>query len=230
MAKMLQQAFTNTLGTNEKIESLNKDREGFSKQRENTRPTHTDASGLTNAVSEKNVKLEMGSTAEWRNDKTICDKKIKLWKFLSMTGRLSKPVKKESLSHINSGRKKKVLTSLLKLIRRFHTNSSKLFCRYSPDYPEMRSCTCAQPLRSCPTLRLQARRSFTTSRSLSIEPVMPSDQLILCRPLLLPPPVFPSSRGFSESVPHVRRPQYSSFSFSISPSSEYSGLSSGMDC
>ena len=53
MAKMLQQAFTNTVGTNEKIESLNKDREGFSKQRENTRPKHSDISELTNTASER---------------------------------------------------------------------------------------------------------------------------------------------------------------------------------
>ena len=54
---------------------------------------------------------------------------------------------------------------------------------------------------------------------------MPSNQLILCRPLLLPPSVFPSIRVFSnESVLHIRWPKYWSFSFSISPSSEYSGL------
>lgn len=57
-AKMLQQAFTNTVETNEKIESLNKDREGFSKQRENARQKkHTDISELTNTASEKNLKL-----------------------------------------------------------------------------------------------------------------------------------------------------------------------------
>lgn len=57
MAKMLQQAFTNTVETNEKIESLNKDREGFSKQRENTRlKKHRDISELTNTASGKNLK------------------------------------------------------------------------------------------------------------------------------------------------------------------------------
>ena len=54
---------------------------------------------------------------------------------------------------------------------------------------------------------------------------MPSNHLILCRPLLLPPSVFPSIRVFSnESVLHIRWPKYQSFSFSISPSDEYSGL------
>ena len=60
---------------------------------------------------------------------------------------------------------------------------------------------------------------------MSIESVMPSNHLILCRPLLLPPLVFPTIRDFSnESVLHIRSPKYWSFSFSISSSSEYSGL------
>ena len=58
-----------------------------------------------------------------------------------------------------------------------------------------------------------------------IESVMPSNHLILCRPLLLLPSIFPSIRVFSnESVLRIRRPKYWSFSFSISPSNEYSGL------
>jgi len=74
----------------------------------------------------------------------------------------------------------------------------------------------------------QASLSITNSRSLlkpmSIESVMPSNHLILCHPLLLPS-VFPSIRVFSnESVLHIRWPKYWSFSFSISPSNEYSGL------
>ena len=71
--------------------------------------------------------------------------------------------------------------------------------------------------------------SITNSRSLlklmSIVSVMPSNHLILCHPLLLPPSIFPSSRVFSnESVLCFRWPEYWSFSFSISPSNEYSGL------
>ena len=60
---------------------------------------------------------------------------------------------------------------------------------------------------------------------MSIESMMPSNQLILCRPLLLLPSIFPSIRVFSnESVLHIRWPKDWSFSFSISPSNEYSGL------
>ena len=81
----------------------------------------------------------------------------------------------------------------------------------------------------------QASLSITNSQSLlkfmSFESVMPSNYLILCLPLLLLPSIFPSIRVFSnESVLHIRWPKYWSFSFSISPSSEYSGLiSSKMD-
>ena len=75
----------------------------------------------------------------------------------------------------------------------------------------------------------QASLSITNSRSLlklmSIESVMPSSHLILCRPLLLLPPIFPSIRVFSnESALPMRWPKYWSFSFSISPSSEPLGL------
>ena len=60
---------------------------------------------------------------------------------------------------------------------------------------------------------------------MSIQSVMPSNNLILCHPLLLPPSVFPSIRVFSnESVLHIRWTKYWSFSFSISPSNEHSGL------
>ena len=60
---------------------------------------------------------------------------------------------------------------------------------------------------------------------MSIESVIPSNHLILCRPFLLLPSIFPSIRVFSnESVLCIRWPKYCSFSFSISPSNEYSGL------
>ena len=78
--------------------------------------------------------------------------------------------------------------------------------------------------------------SFTNSRNLlklmSIELVMPSNHLILCCPLLLLPSIFPSIRVFpNESALHIRWPKYWSFSFSISPSNEYSGLISfTIDC
>ena len=75
----------------------------------------------------------------------------------------------------------------------------------------------------------QASLSITNFRSLlklmSIESVMPSNHLVLCRPLLLLPPIPPSIRVFSnESTLHIRWPKYWSFSFSISPSSERPGL------
>ena len=78
------------------------------------------------------------------------------------------------------------------------------------------------------TAALQASLSITNSQSLiklmSITSVMPSNHLNLCHPLLLPPSIFPSIRVFSkESVLYIRCPTYWSFSFSISPSNEYSG-------
>ena len=79
------------------------------------------------------------------------------------------------------------------------------------------------------TTACQASLSITNSQSLLnlvvIESVMPSNHLILCRPLLLLPPIPPSIRVFSnESTLRTRWPKYWSFSCSISPSSEYSGL------
>ena len=79
------------------------------------------------------------------------------------------------------------------------------------------------------TAALQASLSITNSQSLLklmfIESVMPSNHLIFCHPLLLPPSIFPSIRVFStRSILQVRWPEYWSFCFSISPSNEYSGL------
>ena len=67
--------------------------------------------------------------------------------------------------------------------------------------------------------------SNSKKKANTIESVIPSNHLILCRPLLLPPLIFPSIRVFpSESVLCIRWPKYWSFSFSISPSNEHSGL------
>ena len=79
------------------------------------------------------------------------------------------------------------------------------------------------------TTAYQASLSITNSQSLpkliSIDLVIPSNHLILCRPLLLPPSVFLSIWVFSsDSVIRIRWPKYCSFRFSISPSNEYSGL------
>ena len=72
---------------------------------------------------------------------------------------------------------------------------------------------------------LPITNSWSLLKLMSIESVMPSNPLILCRPLLLLPSVFPSIRDFpSESALHIRWPKWWSFSFSISPSNEYSGL------
>ena len=79
------------------------------------------------------------------------------------------------------------------------------------------------------TAAFQASLSITNSRSLlklmSIKSVIPSNHLILCHPRLLPPSIFPSIWIFSnESALHIRWPKYWSFSFSINPSNEHSGL------
>ena len=84
---------------------------------------------------------------------------------------------------------------------------------------------CATPW----TAARQASLSITNSRSspklMSVESVMPSSHLILCRPLLLLPSIFPRVRVFSnESTLHIRWPKYWSFSFNISPSNEHPGL------
>ena len=83
------------------------------------------------------------------------------------------------------------------------------------------------------TATCQASLSITYSgllKLMSIELVMPCNHLILCGPLLLLPSISPSFKVFSnESVPHIRWPKYWSFSFSISPSNEYSGLISFRD-
>ena len=94
---------------------------------------------------------------------------------------------------------------------------------------------CWSVAQSCPTLcdpmnhSRQASLSITNSqcplKPMSIESVMPSNHLILCRPLLLLPSIFPSIRVFSnESALHTRWPKYWSFSFNISPTNEHPGL------
>ena len=109
--------------------------------------------------------------------------------------------------------------------------SEKAFSRgaYSDKFSSVQSLSRVRLFAIPWTAAHQASLSFTNSRSLlkfmSIESVMPSNQLILCRPLLLLPSIFPSIRVFSkEPVLRIRWPKYQSFSFSISPSSEYSGL------
>ena len=75
------------------------------------------------------------------------------------------------------------------------------------------------------SITLSSTNSWSLLKLTSIELVMPSNHLILCCPLLLPPSIFPSIRVFSsESVLHIRWPKYWSFSFSIIPSKEIPGL------
>src|SRR5574340_219888 len=93
----------------------------------------------------------------------------------------------------------------------------------------VQSLSCVQLLATPRTTARQASLSITNSRSLpklmSIESVMPSSHLILCRPLLLLPPIPPSIRVFSnKSTLCMRWPEYWSFSFSIIPSKEIPGL------
>ena len=97
------------------------------------------------------------------------------------------------------------------------------------EFSSVQSLSCVQLFATPWTAARQASLSITNSWSLlklmSIESVMPSNHLTLCHLLLLPLSIFPSIRVFSnESVRHIRWPKYWSFSFSISPSSEYSGL------
>ena len=96
-------------------------------------------------------------------------------------------------------------------------------------FSSVQSLSCVQLLVTPWIVACQASLSITNSRSLlkltSIESVMPSSHLILCRPLLLLPPVPPSIRVFvNESTLRMRWPRYWSFSFSISPSNEHAGL------
>ena len=89
--------------------------------------------------------------------------------------------------------------------------------------------SCVQLFATPWTAACQASLSITNSQSLlklmSTESVIPSNHLILCHTLLLPPSIFPNIRVFpNESALHIRWPRYWSFSFSISPSIEYSGL------
>ena len=82
----------------------------------------------------------------------------------------------------------------------------------------------ATPQTAARQVSLSITNSWCLFKLMSIESVVPSNHLILCHPLLLPPSIFPSIRVFSdESTLRMRWPKYWSFSFSISPSNEYSG-------
>ena len=95
-----------------------------------------------------------------------------------------------------------------------------LWCWWSVTQP---CSTLFEPVPAARQASLSITNSWSLLRLTSIEPVMPSNHLTLCRPLALPPSIFPSIRVLSnESVLHIRWPKDWSFSFSISPSKEYS--------
>ena len=96
----------------------------------------------------------------------------------------------------------------------------------TPSVSSVQSLSCVRLFATLWTAARQASLSITNSQSLlKLMSVMPSNHLIFCHPLLLQSSIFPSIRVFSnESVFHIRWPKYWSFSFSISPSNEYSGL------
>ena len=105
----------------------------------------------------------------------------------------------------------------------------KLKLQYFDQFSSVQSLSCVRLFATPWIAACQASLSITNSWSLpklmSIESVMPSSHLILCRPLLLLSPIPPSFRVFSnKSTLHMRWPKYWSFSFSISPSSEHPGL------
>ena len=114
-------------------------------------------------------------------------------------------------------------------ILQFSVNSGILKAVRKVTISSVQSLICVRLFETLWTAQHHDTLSITNSQSIlkitSIESVMPSNHLILCCPLLLSPSVFPSNRVFSnESALHIRWPKYWSFSFSIDPSNEYSGL------
>ena len=118
----------------------------------------------------------------------------------------------------------------------FHFHAHSLYkprnandCQQIPQFSSVQTLSCVRLSATPWTVAWQASLSITNSwhllKLMSIESVMPSNHLILYRPLLLLPSIFSSIRVFSnESTLHIRWPKYWSFSLSISPSNEYSGL------
>ena len=110
----------------------------------------------------------------------------------------------------------------------------ELFKKYifnlkTSQFSSVRSLSCVQlfviPWAAACQASLSITNSWSFLKLMSIESVMPSNHLILCRPLLLLPSIFPSIKVFSyESVLRIRWPKYWSFSFNISPFNGYSGL------
>ena len=107
--------------------------------------------------------------------------------------------------------------------------SYTLLCRASVQFCHSIMSDSATPWTVAHQASLSITNSWSLLKRMSIESVMPSNHLILCCPLLLLPSTIPSISVFSnESVLHIRWPKHWSFSFSLSPSNEYSGLISFM--
>ena len=107
--------------------------------------------------------------------------------------------------------------------------SYTLLCRASVQFSHSIMSDSATPWTVAHQASLSITNSWSLLKRMSIESVMPSNHLILCCPLLLLPSTIPSiSVFFNESVLHIRWPKHWSFSFSLSPSNEYSGLISFM--
>ena len=125
---------------------------------------------------------------------------------------------------------KKICEEFSKLFRVINLEKQcKISLLLLNSFSSVQSLSCVQLFATPWTASHQVFLSITNSQSLlklmSIESVMSSNHLILCHPLLLQPSIFPSIRVFSnEPVPDIKWAKYWSFSFSISPSKEYSGL------
>ena len=108
------------------------------------------------------------------------------------------------------------------LVAIFCNSNSKSCIQFSPVQSFSRVQLFATPWTAVCQASLSITNSWSLPKLMSIELVMPSNHLILCRPLLLLPSIFPSIRGFSnESALCIRWPKYWSFSFNISPSNEH---------
>ena len=133
----------------------------------------------------------------------------------------------ESSSYSNQRRKRNKRIQIRKEIK-LHCLQVTRYCT-SVQFSSFQSLSCVRLFATPWTAVRQASLSITNSRSspkvIAIESVIPSSHLILCRPLLLLPPIPPSIRVFSnESTLHMRWPEFWSFSLSISASSEHPGL------
>ena len=159
-----------------------------------------------------NYKLALSkSTSQWLNNKRVCQ--MPLWRLNPMRLQLLVDLQ-QLLREFRVGWALCALGNLVGQIFPFSSIQSLGHVRLSAT-PWTAACQASLSIINCQSLL----------KFMSIDSVMPFNHLILCHPLLFPPSIFPSNRIFSsESVLHITWPKYWSFSFSISPSNEYSGL------